>query len=137
MSRFVVGREKDPQNSEVLLLIQRSIQLDQQQQEENSQEVSEEEGDEHQPPSKQTSKNEIVSTAASITFNSCRLSFSQMAEKRKTEYEMSILKQCFESLEKTLENAENEKDFYQVRTSLVVTDRILILRSFSNSISRR
>ena len=76
MSRFVVGREKDPQNSEVLRLIQRSIQLDQQQQEENSQDVSEQEGDDPQPPSKQTSKNEIVSTVASIASKSYGLSFS-------------------------------------------------------------
>ena len=60
-----------------------------------------------------------------------------MAEKRKTEYEMSILKQCFESLEKTLENAENEKDFYQVGASFIMSERLVILRSFSNSISRR
>lgn len=125
MSRFVVGREKDPNNSEVLRLIQRSIQLDQQQHEENSQEVSEQEGDEHQ----QASKNEIVSSRASMAFNACRLSILQMAEKQKTEYEMSILKQCFESLEKTLENAENEKDFYQVWTC-PRRDRALLSPSF-------
>ena len=36
------------------------------------------------------------------------------------EYEMEILKECFESMEKTLENTEKERDYYQVDLFVVV-----------------
>jgi len=35
--------------------------------------------------------------------------------KLNNEFEIEILKQCYESIEKTLENTEKEKEHYQVR----------------------
>jgi len=39
-----------------------------------------------------------------------------MEEKLSNEFEIEILKQCYESLENTLENVEKEKDYYQVNS---------------------
>jgi hypothetical protein len=41
-----------------------------------------------------------------------------MEEKLSNEFEIEILKQCYESLENTLESVEKEKDYYQVKSFL-------------------
>lgn len=105
MCRFVIGREKDISKSEILGLIQRSLQLDKEREEmsrtfqqyqnayyekifsENNDEIDDEDDDSRHQQQKQKFTND---------------------------FEIEILKQCYESLEKTLDNTEKEKENYQV-----------------------
>lgn len=80
--RFLIGREKDAENSEVLRLIHRSLQMDHER-DETSQTTG-------------TPTHDDVSLKSAMT----------------NEYEMEILKECFESLEKTLETTEKERDHF-------------------------
>lgn len=103
--RFVIGREKDFSKSEILGLIQRSLQLDKEREEmsrtfqqyqnayyekifnENNDEVIDDEDDDSR--------------------------HQQQKQKLTNDFEIEILKQCYESLEKTLDNTEKEKENYQ------------------------
>jgi hypothetical protein len=89
--RFVIGREKDLGQSEILALIQRSLQLDQE-------------------------REDMSQTFQQYHDAYYEENFNEDGQgKLNNEFEIEILKQCYESLEKTLENTEKEKEHYQVR----------------------
>lgn len=85
----MIGREKDPENSEVTRLIQRSLQIDQDRMgEQNDRAIN---NNQHVNENERESK--------SI---------------KHLEYELTIMKECFTSMEKSLEEVEKERDHYQV-----------------------
>jgi hypothetical protein len=89
--RFVIGREKDLGQSEILALIQRSLQLDQE-------------------------REDMSQTFQQYHDAYYEENFNEDGQgKLNNEFEIEILKQCYESIEKTLENTEKEKEHYQVR----------------------
>ncbi|CAF4113881.1 unnamed protein product [Rotaria sp. Silwood2] len=95
--KFLIGREKDFENSEIPGLIQRSLQLDQER-EEMSRTLQKYHGEYYE---------QNLSDHDTIEDN------EQIEPKVSSEFEIEILKQCYESLEETLENTEKEKEQYQ------------------------
>lgn len=75
--------------------------------------------------------------ASSIDFDATRRendermfnAFQSMKTSLGNEYEMEILKECFESLEKTLENTEKERDHFQVNFESIDSLRIFSILS--------
>ncbi|CAF3478133.1 unnamed protein product [Rotaria sp. Silwood1] len=134
--RFVIGREKDVENSEILRLIQQSLQMDQERNEmsralqhhqdtyhdrhinddgfsnlELNDNVDHDKIDEniiktnhHHELAKAHEKN--YEQIWAMTEKQCNEESHQL-------YEFEILKQRYESLEKTLANVEKEKEYYQ------------------------
>lgn len=93
--RFVIGREKDMNKSEILNLIQRSLQMDQEREEmsRNFQQYHDAYYEQHFTDEDSENLKE---------------------QKSGNHFEIEILKQCYESLEKTLETTEKDKEHYQV-----------------------
>jgi hypothetical protein len=97
--RFLIGREKDLEKSEILGLIQRSIQLDQER-EEMSRTFQQYHDAYYEQNFNDTDDDDDGENL--------------IEEKLSNGFQIEILKQCYESLEKTLENTEKEKEYYQV-----------------------
>ncbi|CAF1261043.1 unnamed protein product [Adineta steineri] len=93
--KFIIGREKEPEKSEIFALIQRSLQLDQQ-----HEDISDTFQQYHDAYYEQN-------------FHDVEDEEEPTDEKMSNEFEIEILKQCYESLERTLDNTEKEKQQYQ------------------------
>ncbi|CAF0985982.1 unnamed protein product [Rotaria sp. Silwood1] len=96
--KFLIGREKDLEHSEIPGLIQRSLQLDQ----------------EREEMSRTMQKHHEEYYGQNLIDDDDTIQdHAQIESKISTELEIEILKQCYESLEETLENTEKEKEHYQ------------------------
>ncbi|CAF1064322.1 unnamed protein product [Adineta ricciae] len=90
--KFLIGREKEPEKSEIFALIQRSLQLDQQRED-----ISQTFQQYHDAYYEQNFNDEE----------------EPMDEKLSNEFGIEILKQCYESLERTLDTTEKEREQYR------------------------
>ncbi|UJR20838.1 hypothetical protein I4U23_023949 [Adineta vaga] len=95
VNRFLIGREKEPEKSEIFALIQRSLQLDQQR--------------EDIPETLQQYHDAYYEQ----NFNEEEEEEEPIDEKMSNEFEIEILKQCYESLERTLDTTEKEREHYR------------------------
>ncbi|CAF2493832.1 unnamed protein product [Rotaria sp. Silwood2] len=134
--RFVIGREKDVENSEILRLIQQSLQMDQERSEisralqhhhdvYNDRHLNDDgfsnlelndnvDDDKLDDNTIKTNHHHELAKAHEKNYEQ----IWSMTEKQSNEeshklYEFEILKQRYESLEKTLANVEKEKEYYQ------------------------
>lgn len=99
INRFVIGREKDFEKSEILGLIQRSLEFDKQREEMSN------------------TFQQYHDAYYEKNFNENDDELKDIHDgKISNEFQIEILKQCYESLEKSLETAEKEKEHYQVIT---------------------
>ncbi|CAF0815186.1 unnamed protein product [Adineta steineri] len=126
--RFVIGREKDVENSEILRLIQQSLQMDQERNEMsralqhhhdtyNERHLTDDgfsnlEFNDQDRIDDDTIKPPNHHELAKIHEKNYEQMWS-MTEKQSRQDEFDILKQRYESLEKTLANVEKEKEYYQ------------------------
>ncbi|CAF1531622.1 unnamed protein product, partial [Adineta ricciae] len=127
--RFVIGREKDVENSEILRLIQQSLQMDQDRSEMSralqhhhdtySERHILEDGfsnlelnDQDKFDDDDTVKSSTHQELAKMHEKNYEQMWS-MSEKQSNDNEFEILKQRYESLEKTLANVEKDKDYFQ------------------------
>ncbi|UJR28729.1 hypothetical protein I4U23_009958 [Adineta vaga] len=126
--RFVIGREKDVENSEILRLIQQSLQMDQERNEmsralqHHQDTFNERHMDDDGFSNLELNDQDKVDDDTIKSSNHHELAKAHeknyeqmwsMSEKQSKENEFEILKQRYESLEKTLSNVEKEKEYFQ------------------------
>ncbi|CAF3189312.1 unnamed protein product [Rotaria socialis] len=140
--RFVIGREKDVENSEILRLIQQSLQMDQERNEmsralqhhhdayndqhlqddgfsnfefnDNTDHTKFDDDNNDNNNDIQTNHHHELAKAHEKNYEQIwAMTEKQSNEQSQKVYEFEILKQRYESLEKSLANAEKEKEYFQ------------------------
>ncbi|CAF1249877.1 unnamed protein product [Rotaria sordida] len=115
--KFVIGRDKDIENSEIPGLIQRSLQIDQ----------------EREEMSRTLQKYHEEYYGQNLIDDDAIEDHEQTKRKISSEFEIEILKQCYESLEETLENTEKEKEHYQQLYQQIENDFKQIKEKYVNA----
>lgn len=123
--RFVIGREKDVENSEIIRLIQQSLQMDQERNEMSralqhhhdafNQQHFNDDGFDNLELNEEPKFHEELAKAHEKNYEQIwsMNENNQIKDDAVNAYEFEMLKQRYETLEKTLTNTEKEKDYYQ------------------------